>query len=56
MTVEKHLELGGCTGSNKFTLVKMSHCWNSHVASIIISIDFNQTGKTAVVTLNFENV
>ena len=24
---------GGCTGLSESTLVKMSHCWNSHVAA-----------------------
>ena len=32
---ENHLELlsltGGCTGSSESTLVKMPHCWKSHV-------------------------
>ena len=26
---------GGCTGSSESTLVKMSHCWKSHVAAHI---------------------
>ena len=34
MTVKHHLEflslIGGCIGSSKSTLVKMSHCWKSH--------------------------
>ena len=39
MTVltEQHLEFlslkRGCTGSYEFTLVKMPHCWKSHVAA-----------------------
>ena len=32
---EHHLEFlslkGGCTGSSESTLVKMPHCWKSHV-------------------------
>ena len=32
---EQHLEYlnltGGCTDSSESTLVKMSHCWKSHV-------------------------
>ena len=32
---EQHLESltlkGGCTGSSESTLVKMPHCWKSHV-------------------------
>ena len=34
---EHHLEFlnlkGGCTGSSESTLVKMPHCWKSHVAA-----------------------
>ena len=26
---------GGCTGSSESTLVKMTHCWKSHVAAQI---------------------
>ena len=38
LLTEHHLELslilkGGCTGSADFTLVKMPHCWKSHVLS-----------------------
>ena len=25
--------IGGCTGSSESTLVKMPHCWKSHVAA-----------------------
>ena len=36
-----HLEClslkGGCTGSSESTLVKMPHCWKSHVTAQIIS-------------------
>ena len=35
LLTEQHLELlcvkGGCTGSSESTLVKMPHCWKSHV-------------------------
>ena len=34
---EHHLEFlslkGGCKGSSESTLVKMPHCWNSHVTA-----------------------
>ena len=37
LMAEHHFEFlslkGGCTGSSESTLVKMSHCWKSHVAS-----------------------
>ena len=36
LLTELHLEVlslkGGCTGSSESTLVKMPHCWKSHVA------------------------
>ena len=36
---EHHLEFlslkGGCTGSSESTLVKMPHCWKSHVTAHI---------------------
>ena len=35
LMTEHHLEFlslkGGCTGSSEYTLVKMPHCWKSHV-------------------------
>ena len=37
LLTEHHLEFvsltGGCTGSSESTLVKVPHCWNSHVAA-----------------------
>ena len=37
LLTEHHLKFlrlkGGCTGSSKSALVKMSHCWKSHVAA-----------------------
>ena len=37
LLTEHHLELliskEGCTGSSESTLVKMPHCWKSHVAA-----------------------
>ena len=39
LLTEHHLEFlsskGGCTGSFKSTLVKMTHCWKSHVMAQI---------------------
>ena len=36
LLTEHHLEFlsfkGGCTGSSESTLIKMPHCWKSHVA------------------------
>ena len=38
LRTEHHLEFlnlkGGCTGLSESTLVKMPHCWKSHVAHI----------------------
>ena len=39
LLTEHHLEFlslkRGCTGSSESTLVKMTHCWKSHVAAHI---------------------
>ena len=41
LLTEHHLEFlalkGGCTGSSESTLVKMPHCWKSHVAAHLFS-------------------
>ena len=40
LLTEHHLEFvslkGGCRGSSESTLVKMPHCWKTHVALHII--------------------
>ena len=37
LLTEDHLEFlclkGGCTGSSESTLIKMLHCWKSHVVA-----------------------
>ena len=37
LLTEQHLEFlrlnGGCTGSSESSLVKMQHCWKSHVTA-----------------------
>ena len=43
LLTEHHLEFlsltGGCTGSSESTLIKMPHCWKSHVlAQLFISM------------------
>ena len=42
LLTEHHLEFlslkGGCTGSYESTLVKIPHCWKSHVMAHIVSI------------------
>ena len=39
LLTEHHLEFlglkGGCTGSSESTIVKMPHCWKSHVVAHI---------------------
>ena len=41
---ERHLEFpslkGACTGSSESTLVKIPHCWKSHVTAHFIIIMF----------------
>ena len=44
LLTEHHLEFqrfkGGCTGSSESTLVKIPHCWKSHVmAHILVMVD-----------------
>ena len=45
LLTEHHLEFlslnGGCTGSHESTLVKMSHCWKSHVNGRFCCVFFN---------------
>ena len=53
LLTEHHLEFlllkGGCTGSSESTLVKIPHCWKSHVTAHLIS----RVGhKYVIVTLN----
>ena len=42
LLTEHHLEFlslkGGCTGSSESTLVKIPHCWKSHVAAQLCKI------------------
>ena len=44
LLTEHHLESlslkGGCTGSSESTLVKISHCWKSHVTAHMSSATF----------------
>ena len=41
LLTERHLKfqsiIGGCTGSHESTLVKMPHCWKSHVSAHLSS-------------------
>ena len=42
LLTEHHLEVlslkGGCTGLSESTLVKMPHCWKSHVVAHIVTV------------------
>ena len=46
LLTEHHLKFlslkGGCTGSSESTLVKMPHCWKSHVTAHLFVICFIQ--------------
>ena len=48
LLTEHHLEFlslkGGCRGSSESKLVKMSHCWKSHVMAQIKLRIFRKTG------------
>ena len=56
LLTEQHLEFlsltGGCRGSSKPTLVKMSNCWKSHVAAYFIENPVKQEYKSANYTKN----
>ena len=45
LLTEHHLEFlslkGGCRGSSKFTLVKMSNCWKSHAKAQNVNTCWN---------------
>ena len=56
LLTERHLQFpslrGGCTGLSESTLVKMSHCWKSHVVAhmyienvsiLLINLVFNDS-------------
>ena len=49
LLTEHHLEFlsskGGCTGSSESTLVKMPHCWKSHVTAHLHWRQESQTGR-----------
>ena len=53
---ENHFEFlslkGGCTGSSESTLVKMPHCWKSHVAAQfnVVNMSFNATCENKILT------
>ena len=50
LQTEHHLKFlslkGGCTGLSESTLVKMPHCWNSHVAAHIACAQTELSGQS----------
>ena len=50
LLTEHHLEFlslkGGCSGSLESTLVKMPHCWKSHVMALMIDAMINLLANT----------
>ena len=63
LLTDYHLEFlslkGGCTGLSESSLVKMPHCWKSHVAAHIIStvnrIDIPWFCKSCIYIFNVIN-
>ena len=57
---EHHLEFlslkGGCTGSSESTLVKIPHCWKSHVAVHFYSVLQEEHGKSERKYLDFLDI
>ena len=53
-----HLEFstlkGGCTGSSQSTLVKMPHCWKSHVTAQMKYVIVNAPETNISLTLSFD--
>ena len=52
---------GGCTGSSESTLVKMPHCWKSHVVAQIVShlsyhdaTDFHANNSDLIFCIQFQ--
>ena len=63
LLIEHHLEFlgltGGCTDSSESTLVKMPHCWKSHVtAQMVLQViyDFNKLSLRKMLMLKLKLV
>ena len=52
LLTEHHLELlslkGGCTGSSESTLVKIPHCWKSHVSVMFVMLCLGPPGVLGI--------
>ena len=55
LLTEQNLEFlsltGGCTGSSEPTLVKMPHCWKSHVTAHMYHVGRMSVGLFILITL-----
>ena len=57
LLTEHHLEFlskkkkKGCTGSSKSTLVKMPHCWKSHVAAHFFILKERRLTRTCLLPM-----
>ena len=60
LLTEHYLEFlslkGGCTGSSESTLVKMPHCWKSHVTAQLCKTVENHTQLAAASVNDFQTV
>ena len=61
LLTQQHLEFlslkGGCTGYSEFTLVKIPHCWKSHVEAHLLLVFirdglFNKCNSVINVSVN----
>ena len=59
LLTEHHLEFlsltGGCRGSFKSTLVKMSNCWKSHAAAQLF-LSMNESFSPSTFFTNFSTI
>ena len=57
LLAEHHLEFlslnEACTGSSESTLVKMPHCWKSHVAAQINKAKMCDDTESEIIVFNF---
>ena len=60
LRTDHHLEFlslkGGCTGSSESTVIKISHCWKSHVIAQMFLIDLMCASFLANVNALKDNV
>ena len=60
LLTEQHLEFlslkGGCTGSYESTLVKMPHCWKTHIVAQLCNTSSNNSMCPSFVFIDRKNV